>query len=212
MIPILTYPIDWAATGAMLQGWSGLLGAAAVIYVARKGTNTWKLQKQAEKQMEIAERIMVSTYHYRDKLNHVRSRLFSRYELQEVEEYLSARDEWIGASKTIRNKNKLAHAYMSRLNGAIAERDKLIDCLPIARALFGHELEGAIKDLTNIWQQLWNDLHAWFENDDEKDGDFAVMMHKSIFSSIDNTQDDEVYIRAVCRLCESAGIPRSAMR
>ena len=56
--------IDWAATGTMLSGIGTLVGALAVIGAAIIGSHTfenWKRQKLAERNFELAERILTAT-------------------------------------------------------------------------------------------------------------------------------------------------------
>ena len=60
-------PIDWAATGSMLQGIGTIGGVGAVIWGAVKATDTWKQQKVAERRSDAAERILIATYKGMDR-------------------------------------------------------------------------------------------------------------------------------------------------
>lgn len=57
--------IDWSATGDMMAGLGGLIGAGAVIYAAPKAADTfssWRKQKHHERCMIVAEDILTLAY------------------------------------------------------------------------------------------------------------------------------------------------------
>src|SRR5438094_128266 len=58
-------PIDWAATGSMIQGLGTAAGVFAVIWGALRATTLWKQQKVAERRLESAERILTASYKIR---------------------------------------------------------------------------------------------------------------------------------------------------
>jgi hypothetical protein len=89
--------VDWAATGAMLQGEGTLLGAGAVLIAAFVGANTfrsWRKQKVEERRMQQAEHILASAYKARRALKQVRHWLMSGYELGAAQETLKDNEQW----------------------------------------------------------------------------------------------------------------------
>lgn len=82
---------DWAATGSCLQAIAGFASAAAIIYAARKGLNTfaqWRRQRQADRQIAVAERVLTLVYRAKDAFRAIRSPAVFSGELSQAEESL----------------------------------------------------------------------------------------------------------------------------
>src|SRR4051794_33497183 len=89
--------IDWAATGAMLQGEGTLLGAVAVIVAAVVGGSTfksWRRQEVAGRKLAQAERILEATYKARRALGYIRSPMMWGNELKVAEDALKENADW----------------------------------------------------------------------------------------------------------------------
>lgn len=152
MLTICSNAIDWAATGAMLQGIGTLAGVAAAIAAAFIGANAWKQQKQAERKAEQAERILTATYKVRRGLSQVRSPMMLAYEFVAAEALLKEQGEWDKIfPETQRQKAATAQAYYNRLNKTRDDQQALLECQPMARALFGEELEKALEKLNHLF-------------------------------------------------------------
>ena len=148
--------IDWPATGAMLQGLGTLTGAFAVFWAAKKGADTfesWKRQKVAERKLEQAERILTATYKARRALSYVRGVMMWGHELDAAESKLKEDlEQWNQQDEARQKRLRTAQAYLNRLVKTKSEQDELVECLPVARALFGIELETALEKLcTQFW-------------------------------------------------------------
>lgn len=188
--------IDWAATGAMLQGIGTVVGALAVIGAAIIGSCTfdnWKRQKLAERHIEQAERILTATYKVRRGLSRVRSPAMWGHETHAAEEQLKASGEW---EKTFpeRERNNLAtaQAYYNRLNGTRGDQRALEECQPMARALFGEELEKALEKLNHQFRIVEVYVDA---NKNDKSGanaDFLRKIESTIWEGYPNTEENEV--------------------
>ena len=79
---------DWSAVGSVLQG-IGQIGAGVAIafaaYVGRDTFSDWKRQKQEERRIEIAERVLTLAYRLRYDFHSVRAPLIDESELDEAE-------------------------------------------------------------------------------------------------------------------------------
>jgi hypothetical protein len=141
--------IDWATTGTMMQGVGTLGGAVAVYAAARMGLSAWKHQKLAERNRDQAEVILHAAYNARRALGYLRSPWMSGGELAAAEEKLnSSEPKWRNSIFEEKQKRLItAQAYYMRANQLLDDRTKLEDCLPMARALFGEDLENAIETL-----------------------------------------------------------------
>ncbi len=143
--------IDWAATGSMLAGVGTLLGAGAVIYAARKGSDTfrqWRRQKSEERRIVLAEQILTTAYRVRRAIDAIRSPVLWRAEKDEVivgliddgvikESTEQEHREWLGT----------AGAAFARAKSSQPVWDGLTDLLPTAKAIFGDEIENGLEGL-----------------------------------------------------------------
>jgi hypothetical protein len=168
--------IDWDATGSMLQGWGSLIGAGAVIYAAKKGAVTfdsWKRQKVAERKRDQAEEVLAATYQARRALRSVRSPGMWGHEYSRAEEQLKESDhQWAGESEAKQKRLVTFQAYLNRLKHTQPQQQRLEDTLPMARALFGAELEQAIKSLLHQFWIVQVDVESYVD-DDGQDAEFT---------------------------------------
>lgn len=161
--------IDWDATGSMIQGWGTLLGAGAVIYAAKRGADTfesWKQQKVAERRQEQAELILTSAYNARRALRYVREPMMWGHELSAAEEKLREDEaQWAQQTDARRKRLVTAQAYFNRLNKTSDEQRELSTRLPMARALFGEELEQALEDLRHQFWIVQVDVESYIDDE-----------------------------------------------
>jgi hypothetical protein len=146
--------IDWNATGSMLAGWATLAGAVAVVYAARTGANTfgaWKRQKQEERRMDAAEKILTLAYRLKRNLTSVRNPGMLGYEIETAKEKLSGHDWYDALTEAQKAKAQTAQAILLRLIRYQEDWDKIFELMPIALALFGEPVE---SHLQSIWRQV----------------------------------------------------------
>lgn len=176
--------IDWSATGTMLQGWGTLIGALAVIYAAKKGADTfegWKQQKVTERRLEQAERILTATYRGRRALAYVRGVMMWGHELSAAEEKLKeSPTEWSKYDEQKQRRLVTVQAYYNRLNRTKDEQQELDMCLPMARALFGEELEKAIEKLNHQFWIVQVDVDSYLD-DNGQDQDFTKKIRRGMY-------------------------------
>ena len=101
-----------------------------------------------------AERILTAAYKARRALNYVRSPWMYRHEKTTAEELLEKQHGWTTSSK---KQNLITvQAYYNRLDAVHEERQAVEECLPMARALFGEQVEKALDTLYQQFQLLSN--------------------------------------------------------
>lgn len=175
--------IDWAATGTMLQGTGTLVGAVAVLVAAWLGATTfesWRRQQVAGRKLFQAERILEATYKARRALKYVRGPMMWAHELSAAEDTLKENAHRQGQIEAKQERMVTAQAYFNRLNRSREEREVLDQCLPMARALFGEELEQAIESLGRQFWMVQVDVESYID-DDGSDHDFTRKIRRGMY-------------------------------
>jgi hypothetical protein len=175
--------VDWVATGAMLQGEGTLLGAAAVIVAAVIGGSTfksWRRQQVAGRKLAQAERILEATYKARRSLSYVRSPMMWGHEIKAAEDVLKDNADWKMQLEAKQKRIVTTQAYFNRLNKTRDEQDALDACLPMARALFGEELEKAIQSLRHQFWIVQVDVESYMD-DDGSDPEFTRKIRRGMY-------------------------------
>lgn len=185
--------IDWVATGTMMQGVGTLGGAVAVYAAARMGLSAWKHQKLAERNRDQAEAILHAAYNARRALGYLRSPWMSGGELVAAEEKLnSGQPAWRNGIIEEKQKRLIAaQAYYMRINQLLDDQTKLEDCLPMARALFGEDLESAIETLHRQFHIVRTYAEAYVDDYNGTDRDFTVKIRRALFASNKRTPGEE---------------------
>lgn len=75
-----------------------------------------------------------------------------------------------------------AQAYYMRANQMLDDRTKLEDCLPMARALFGEDLENAIETLHHQFHIVRTYADAYVDDYNGTDRDFTVKIRRALFA------------------------------
>lgn len=146
--------IDWAATGSMLGGWATLAGAFAVVYAARVGANSlsaWKRQKQEERRMDAAEKILTLAYRLKRNLSSVRSPAMFGGEIEAAQEKLAGQDWYESLTQPQKRKAHTGYEILLRLARHQEDWDRIFELMPIARALFSETVE---EHLQAIWGEV----------------------------------------------------------
>ena len=185
--------IDWAATGTMMHGVGTLGGAVAVYAAARMGLSAWKHQKLAERNRDQAEVILHAAYNARRALGYLRSPWMSGGELAAAEEKVnSSEPKWRNSIVEEKQKRLItAQAYYMRANQLLDDRTKLEDCLPMARALFGEDLENAIETLHHQFHIVRTYADAYVDDYNGTDRDFTVKIRRALFAANKRTAGEE---------------------
>lgn len=173
---------QWTALGSVLSGIGTVVGAVAVIVAAIYGSRTfdsWRAQNLASRRVEQAERILTAAYKARRALAAVRSPLMFAHELYAAEEFLKKQEPPLGSH--LSNKLIEAQAYYNRLDKTLEDRRAVDECLPMARALFGQDVETALCTLNRQFHLVGIAAEAIV--DLENDRDFEKSLRADLSSS-----------------------------
>jgi hypothetical protein len=182
--------------------------AAAII-----GANTfarWRVQKLAERRIEQAERILTATYKVRRRLSFVRSPAMWGDELSAAEEKLKESGEWDKLyDENDRRKLSTAQAYYMRINAAKDDRQALDECLPMARALFGEQLEQAMDKLNRVFWSVQVMVGANYRDRGNVDQSFRQKIDSTIWEGYPSDEENEVdqTIREQVGIIEGVCVP-----
>lgn len=174
---------EWTALGAVLSGMGTVIGAIAVIGAAVLASNTfdgWRKQTLSQRRIEQAERILTATYKVRRGLSHVRNPMLWAFELQKAEDYLREKGELSG-DETRNRKMITSQLYFTRINAVLDDRKLLEECQPMARALFGEELELAIDALNRQFQRINAAVQAQSRFEENTDREFRETIEATLW-------------------------------
>lgn len=192
MITICSEAVSWQATGAMLSGIGAIGAAGAVVWAANKAANTfdiWKRQKVESRKFEQAERILTATYRASKALGYVRGRMIWQHELDAAREKLETSPEWAAIPADRRSRRESAEAQVRRIVRTADDQKALIECLPMAKALFSDELEEAITELHHQFWIIQTYLEAYVDDRGENQ-EFTTKIRAAIWSSGDDANDE----------------------
>lgn len=189
--------IDWSATGDMLQGWGSILGALAIMVAAYFGSQTfkaWRQQNLSERKVEQAERILTATYIARRELGRVRSPAMWSNETDRAEEKLVEAGELVAGQARSDDDRRLitAQAYYNRLNDAAEVRRELEECLPMARALFGLEVEQALEAMNHHFWSVKVYVDANHRDRSGADKEFRRKIDSTIWTGYPSKEENEI--------------------
>ena len=201
---------EWTAFGGVLSGIGTIVGAFAVIGAAILGSRTfenWRRQKLAERRIEQAERILTAAYKVRRALAYVRSPLMEAHELSAAESHLEKQESWATVDADRKQRLVSAQGYYNRLNAVLDERRAVDECLPMARALFGEQVEKALELLNRQFHmvRIAVDSNRWGGNDRE----FSRSLREDISSSSGSDRPNKmnVLIEEQVKQIEDALVP-----
>lgn len=144
--------IDWVAAGSWAQAVAGLSGAGAVIWAANKGAatfGTWLQQKQTERRIDVADRLLTLVYKLERTFPGIRSPATYGWESDAAREKLRAdRPGFDNEPEDQRRRLEMAQVVITRVASQQAIWDELSAALPTAKAYFG-------DDFKNVLEGFW---------------------------------------------------------
>jgi hypothetical protein len=169
----MTYSEFIAVTKDVILASVGIMGA----FVAVKGLNTWKRQLKGQSEYELARRILVSIFKYRDAILNVRHPAMWAYEmpspsLDEEKDMTQEQLRFYGTSK----------AYQARWDKVQTERTSLYPDLLESEAIWGDELKKLFKELFKLESELFTCVQNYvtlINPDTDKSYKKAIMEIKS---------------------------------
>lgn len=202
--------VDWSALGDMLSGIGTIIGAGTVVFAALIGRNTfkqWKRQKQEERRMAAAEQVLVGVYRIKRAFSAIRSPAMFTHERLEHEATL--RERGFADNNTPEATLQMlcwAQAIFARAALHNTEFEELLSLGPISKALFGDEIEEALRVFVmqrgrlNVAAQRYADLamrpEPRTEEGREKQFQDCIRLQNTMWEG-SVTEEDDTIERAV---------------
>lgn len=173
----------WSATGSMLAGWAAWGGVAAVFYAANKAANTFKSyrrQKQEERRIDAAERILTLAYKLKRNLRAVRSPMNTSGEHTAAHELLKEAAWYKDLPENRQRRAQIGQIIKTRLHQSKSDIDDIFVVMPLARALFGEHVETYLQAL---WQQIVhvNVSSEGYAEDTGQDKEYSKSLERDIW-------------------------------
>jgi hypothetical protein len=153
----------WDATGSMLQGWGAWFAGFAVIYAAWKAgdaLSNFRRQKQEERRIDAAQQLLTFAYRFKRTLRSARITPASALEETRAGELLKQTlEDWDSKHEEERQRHLTAQIISSRLNSEEVLHNGVFDLMPVARALFGDEVESHLQALWEARTSVELDAH-----------------------------------------------------
>lgn len=140
----------WDATGSMMQGWAAWAGVLAVIYAARRAADTfgtYRRQKQEDRRIDAAERVLTLAYRIKADLEASRSPMGLGHEHSQAHERLKEAQWYLALGDGERSRSQSGQIILDRLERERATWDEVFSTMPLARALFGEAVEEQLRTL-----------------------------------------------------------------
>jgi len=169
------------------QGIGGFLAVAGVIWATKQGRDAvadWRTQKQDERAIGAAERVLTAAYKARTSLDGIRANFMTSAELTRAMDKLKTDyPDVVGFSDA--RQRRLAHsqAIFNRINAYKADWDELFAVMPIANAYFGAEIEAQLEQLARQRQIVSVSADSYGE-DDGSDPEFTKQIRADIWRGL----------------------------
>lgn len=129
------------------------------------------------------------------------------HELSAAEALLEKQDSW--GTVEVERKQRLvsAQGYYSRLNAVMDERRAVEECLPMARALFGEQVEKALELLNRQFHMIQISVDANSETGNDREFSRSIREDISSSSGTDRPNKMNLLIEEQVKLIEDALVP-----
>ena len=187
-------PIDWAATGAMLTGIGTIAGAGSIIGAAllgKKAASNFREQKQAEREMEFAERALAVAYKLQSAFDAIRSPMSSASDLESAEGELKDQDWFVHLANGRKKQTIQANVFFQRVRHFEEDFDEALALVPFVRAYFGNAAGEALTDIVHCRRLVTVYAEAYAKNDfNDKSHTETIQAH--IWRGWTSNDDDPV--------------------
>ena len=103
------------------------------------------------------------------------------HELAEAEKSLKQDFEWVRQMDGRQKRLVIAQAYYNRINKTREEQEALVECLPMARALFGSDLEEALKELRSQFWIVQVNVDSYIDDEGVNDIEFTKKIRRAMY-------------------------------
>jgi len=118
----------------------------------------------------------------KQKRAYVRGVMMWGHELHAAEEQMKEKDGWAAQTEARQKRLVTAQAFYNRINRTKDEREELIQCLPMARALFSEDLEQAIEELDRQFWIVEVNAESYGNDEHELDLDFTKKIRRAMYA------------------------------
>lgn len=177
-----------SGVGDFLQGIGSVGQAIVILLVARIGANTfnsWRQQNLEGRRIDQAERILTATYDAKTALLTIRNSLNTPKEVRAAQLKNGSAPENFRAPDGI-----AARIVLDRIEAHSQPFKELNECRAMARALFGEDVEKAIRTLCSQPEAIFHAAEA-LPNDNHKE-EMREILIKTINSGSENGLDNEL--------------------
>jgi hypothetical protein len=170
-----------------------IVAAAIGSYVALKGLNTWQRQLTGQTEYDLARRILVTLFKYRDAIDQTRHPAMWGDEMpsppeEEAKEMSFKEIQFYGSSK----------AYQKRWNNVQTKKSSLYADLVESEAIWGIELKNLFQPIFDLEHELFVQIRHHIEltnpktPDDHKEAILKLAKEKRdiLYSSLGEENDD----------------------
>lgn len=192
--------IDWAATGAMLQGWGTWVGSIAVVIAAKLGRDAvsdWRRQKQIEHAIVAADRVLTAAYDVKSSIEGIRANMMFGGELKRAEEKLVENGLVKADTDDARWKRMItAQGFFNRLADNASYFQELWKVMPAAKAYFGEEAEAALLELVRQRSVISAAAEGWVD-EDGNDPEFQKKLRGDLWRGHGKYREQDAMANAV---------------
>lgn len=196
-----------------MQAFAGFAAAAAVVYAAHRGSSSfdqWLRQKQTERKIAAGERILTIAYKAKDAFPAIRSPLHSAYELAAAEEKLKTHPEYAQKTKEHQGRLQAAQVIFDRMNSHSTVWQETFECLPVARAFYGPQMEEQLLAILRTRRSLEVSAQM-YPSHGERSDEFSGKLSRDLWAGLSQADDkpDEIAnkIGAAVEYCETHILP-----
>ncbi|KAA6168880.1 hypothetical protein F3K50_22240 [Pseudomonas marginalis] len=145
-----------------------VVGVGFAAYIGLSGLKTWRLQTKGTADHELARRILIALYGYRDAIRKVRNPMVLSFEME------PGKDEKPDDDPKLKNINENRRVYSRRFENLGQSKNPLSVALVEAEAVWGAELLERMSCLFKLERELFIHIRSFLITIDPKDEELQV--------------------------------------
>ncbi|NWA41107.1 hypothetical protein HX871_18850 [Pseudomonas reactans] len=163
--------VDWEVTKDIFSIAGtifSVMGVGFAAYIGISGLATWKRQTKGTADHELARRILIALYGYRDAIRKVRNPMVLSFEME------PGKDEKPDDDPKLKNINENRRVYGRRFENLGKSKNPLSVALVEAEAVWGYELLERMAALFRLERELFSHVRSFLISIDPKDEELQV--------------------------------------
>lgn len=145
-----------------------VIGVGLAAYIGISGLATWRRQTKGTADHELARRILIALYGYRDAIRKVRNPMVLAFEME------PGKDEKPDDDPKLKNINENRRVYSRRFESLGQSKNPLSVALVEAEAVWGAELLDRMSGLFKLERELFSHVRSFLITIDPKDEELQV--------------------------------------